>query len=70
MNRRNSCSWTGVAADGCAHVARDPAPIVAHGDGAIWVQRDLDRRRVPCECLVYRVVHHLVDKVVQPTCAS
>jgi hypothetical protein len=48
-------------------VARDAAPVVLHGDPAVGVQLHLDRRRVPRKRLVDRVVHDLVDEVVQPT---
>ena len=48
-------------------VARDPAPVVLHGHPAVGVQLHLDRRRVPRKRLVHRVIHDLVDEVVQPT---
>ena len=44
---------------------RDAAAVVGHGDRIVGVDRDCDRVAVPGERLVYRVVHDLVDEVVE-----
>jgi hypothetical protein len=41
------------------------AAVVAHGDGAVGVQGDLNQGRKPCKSLVDGVVDDLVDHVVQ-----
>ena len=47
------------------HVDRDAAAVVGDGDGVVRVDRDLDVVGLAGEGLVDRVVHHLVDQVVQ-----
>ncbi len=46
-------------------VDRDAAPVVAHRAGSVRVQDDLDAVAVAGERLVDRVVHDLVDEVVE-----
>ena len=47
------------------HVDRDAAAVVDHGDAVIRVDDDLDLVGLAGECLVDRVVHHLVDQVME-----
>ena len=47
------------------HLHRNSAPVVPHGAGAVLLQRDPDRVTEPGQMLVHRVVHDLVDQVVQ-----
>lgn len=46
-------------------VGRDAAAVVAHGDRVVLVDRYVDMRAVACERFVDRVVHDLVDEVVE-----
>jgi len=46
-------------------VHRDAAPVVFDLDAPVGVKRDGDPGRIPGESLVDRVVHHLVDQVVE-----
>ncbi len=48
-------------------VDRDAATVVGDGDAVVRVDGDLDRRRLTGERLVDRVVHDLVDEMVQTT---
>ncbi len=48
------------------HVGRDPAAVVDDGDRVVDVDRDVDGVAEPGERLVDRIVHHLVDQVVEP----
>ena len=48
------------------HVDRDAAAVVDHRDRVVEVDRDVDRVAEAGERLVDRVVHHLVDQVVEP----
>ena len=57
LGRRNA--FLGVDID------RNAAPVVAHGDRAVAVQHHLDGIAEAGQRLVDRVVHHLVDHVVQ-----
>jgi hypothetical protein len=47
------------------HVHRDAAAVIDHGDRVVDVDDDLDFFAVAGQRLVHRVVHHLVDQVVQ-----
>ena len=51
-------------------VHRDAAAVVADPDAAVGQQGDLDRVGVPGQRLVHRVVHDLVDQVVQAALAG
>jgi hypothetical protein len=46
-------------------VHREPAPVVDHGDRVVRVDGDVHAVGVTRECLVDRVVHHLVHQVVE-----
>jgi hypothetical protein len=50
---------------GFVNVDGNAAAIVGHGAGAIGIERDGDAVRVPCECFIDGVVHHLIDHVMQ-----
>ena len=52
------------------HVHRDAAAVVDDGDGIVLVDRDRDGVAVPGQRLVDRVVHHLVDEVMEPVLAG
>ena len=45
---------------------RDAAAVVDHLAGTVGVQRDVHLGAVPGHCLVHRVVHDLVDEMMQP----
>ena len=47
------------------HVDRDAAAVVGHGDAVVRVDDDLDLVGLAGERLVDRVVHHLVDQVME-----
>jgi len=47
------------------NVDGNAAAVIAHGDGAVGVQHDLNRGGVAGQSLVDRVVDHLIDHVVQ-----
>ena len=47
------------------NVDRNTAAIVAHGDGALRVENNLDAIAIAGERFVDRVVDHLVDHVMQ-----
>jgi hypothetical protein len=47
------------------HVHRNAAAVVDHGDGVVHVDDDVDLFAIAGQRLVHRVVHHLVDQVVQ-----
>ena len=51
-------------------VHRNAAAVVHHGDGVVDVDGDIDARGVSGQRLVDRVVHHLVDQVVQAQLAG
>ena len=51
-------------------VHRDAAAVVIHPDPAVGEQGDLDPVTEPGERLVDRVVHHLMDEMVQATFAG
>ena len=46
-------------------IDRDTPPVVLHGDGVVFVYRDLYVGTVTGQCLVYRVVHYFVYQMVQ-----
>ncbi len=48
------------------HVHRDAAAVVADGNRAIHMDRDLDLVAIAGEMFVDRVVQHLEDAVMQP----
>ena len=47
------------------HVNRDAAPVIAHRDGAIGVERDINQVAMAGEGFVNGVIHDLVDHVMQ-----
>jgi len=47
-------------------VRRNAAPVIGDFDGSIRVQNHMHMLGMPRESLVNRVVHHLVDHVVEP----
>ena len=47
------------------HGDRDAAPVVGDADGVVGVDHDLDGVAAAGHRLVHRVVHHLVDEMVQ-----
>ncbi len=51
-------------------VDRNAAAVVDDGDGVVDVDGDVDARGVSGQRLVHRVVHHLVDQVVQAQLAG
>jgi len=51
-------------------VHRDAAPVVDHRDGAVDMDDHVDLLAVARHRLVDRVVHHLVDQVVEPPVAG
>ncbi len=46
-------------------VHRDPGAVVGDGHGVVGVERDFDAVGAPCKRLVDRVVHDLVDEMVE-----
>ena len=52
------------------HVHRDAAAVVGHGDAVVRVDDDLDLVGLAGERLVDRVVHHLVDQVMEASHAG
>ena len=46
-------------------VHRDAAAVVDDGDGVVHVDGDVDASGVPTQRLVHRIIHDLVDQVVQ-----
>src|SRR6202034_1941830 len=46
------------------NVDGNAAAVVAHGDGAVGVEHDLDRGGVAGERFIDRIVHDLVDHVM------
>jgi hypothetical protein len=47
------------------HVDGDASPVVRDGDAVVRMDRDVDVRGLACQRLVDRVVHDLVDEVVE-----
>ena len=47
-------------------IRRNTPTVVLNRNRVIFVDIDFDIRTISGQCLVYRVVHHLVDQVVQP----
>ncbi len=51
-------------------VGRDAAAVVAYGDGVVLVDRHVDVGAIARQRLVDRVVHHLVDQMVETLLAD
>ena len=50
---------------GFMQVNRNAAAIIGNGDAVVLMNHHVDIRAVACQRLIYGIVHHLVDKVME-----
>ncbi|OPX72285.1 MAG: hypothetical protein A4E38_00659 [Methanoregulaceae archaeon PtaB.Bin108] len=49
-------------------VDRDPPPVILNSHGTVPVDAHPDMVAVSCKCFVDRIIHNLVDEMMEPAC--